>query len=46
MADNNNKEIEDLKRRVQELEAYVADKKRQQISFPVDAVSKDIIANL
>jgi hypothetical protein len=40
------KEIEDLKRRLQELETYVTQKKLQQISFPLDKVSQDIIANL
>jgi len=40
------KEIEDLKKRIQELETYVAQKKIQQISFPLDQVSKDVLANL
>ena len=40
------KEIEELKRRLQELENYVTQKKLQQISFPLDKISQDIIANL
>jgi len=40
------KEIDDLKRRLQELETYVTQKKLQQISFPLDKISQDIITNI
>lgn len=40
------KKIEELERRIQELENYVNQKKVNQLTYPLDQVSKDIIANL
>lgn len=36
-------EIEDLKRRLQTLESFVSEKKRQQLTYPLDTVSFDIV---
>jgi len=42
----NEQQFNDLLRRVKELEDYVAKKKTQQISFPLDQASKTIINSL
>jgi len=39
-------EIKLLKERIKKLEDFMRDKKRQQISFPLDVASKKIISNL
>lgn len=36
-------EIEDLKRRLQTLESFVSEKKRQQLTYPLDTGSFDIV---
>ena len=38
--------IEELQAKVKELEAWKANKERQQISFPLDQASKRIISNI
>lgn len=38
--------IEELTARVEELEKWKADKIKQQISFPLDVVSKTIISSI
>ena len=37
------REIEDLKRKVATLESFVQEKKRQQLTFPLDTVTNDVI---
>ena len=38
--------VETFEARIEELENYIAQKKIQQISFPLDEVSKTIITNI
>jgi hypothetical protein len=37
------REIEDLKRKVATLESFVQEKNRQQLTFPLDTVTNDVI---
>lgn len=37
------REIENLKSKVSALESFVQEKKRQQLTFPLDTVSSDLI---
>lgn len=46
MTPEEKEEFEGLKREVEELKQYVAQKKEQQISFPLDETSATIIQNL
>lgn len=46
MTPQERQEFEEMKARLAELEAYVRERKEQQISFPLDKASQDIITNL
>lgn len=37
------KKLEDLERRIAEMEAYISDKKEQQISLPLDPASVRVV---
>jgi hypothetical protein len=36
-------DIEDIKRRLTQLESFASEKKRQQLTYPLDTVTNDVI---
>lgn len=46
MTPEEKKQFDQMKRDIEDLKTFMEEKKRQQISFPVDEASKEIINNL